>query len=64
MEQSLGEGQDRLVSINSNRPNKANELVDLISATDKDSKLESLMHKLFDFFGVTVERLRHKNISR
>ncbi len=57
LEQSLGEGQDRLVAINSNRPNKAKELVDLISATDKDSKLESLMHQLFDFFGVTVERL-------
>jgi ATP-dependent helicase HepA len=57
MEQSLGEGQDRLVAINSNRPNKAKELVDLIDATDKDTKLESLMHQLFDFFGVTVERL-------
>lgn len=57
MEQSLGEGQDRLVAINSNRPNKAKELVDLIGATDKDSMLESLMHQLFDFFGVTVERL-------
>ena len=57
MEQSLGEGQDRLVAINSNRPNKAKKLVDLIDATDKDSKLESLMHQLFDFFGVTVERL-------
>ena len=61
MEQSLGEGQDRLVAINSNRPNKAKELVDLISSMDKDSKLESLMHQLFDFFGVTVERLEaHK----
>lgn len=57
MEQSLGEGQDRLVAINSNRPNKAKELVDLIGVTDKDSILESLMHQLFDFFGVTVERL-------
>lgn len=57
MEQSLGEGQDRLVAINSNRPNKAKELVDLIDATDEDTKLESLMHQLFDFFGVTVERL-------
>ena len=57
MEQALGQGQDRLVAINSNRPNKAKELVDLIGAMDKDLKLESLMHQLFDFFGVTVERL-------
>lgn len=57
MEQSLGEGQDRLVAINSNRPNKAKELVHLIGEMDNAPKLESLMHQLFDFFGVTVERL-------
>ena len=56
-EKSLGEGQDRLVAINSNRPNKAKGLVDLISEIDKDSRLESLMQQLFDFFGVTVEQL-------
>lgn len=56
-EKTLSEGQDCLIAINSNRPQKAALVVDAVKALDKDKTLELLMNQLFDFFGVTVEKL-------
>ena len=59
-ENALEEGQDSLIAINSHRPAKANDIVAQISDWDSSEALEELMHQLFDFFGVTVEKLEHQ----
>ena len=56
-EKTLAKGQDCLIAINSNRPPKASIIVEAVKALDKDKSLEKLMNLLFDFFGVSVEKI-------
>lgn len=60
IEQNLTRGQNCLMAINSYRPNKAAQIVDAVRQCDVDVTLEALMHQLFDFFGVTVDKLGAK----
>lgn len=57
LEEELAHGQNCLIGINSYRPNKAEKVVNAVRKLDQDASLEVLMHQLFDFFGVTVEKL-------
>ena len=60
LEKDLDKGQNCLIAINSNRPNKAEAIVEAVRQLDQDTSLELLMNHLFDFFGVTVEKLSSK----
>ncbi len=60
MEKALAKGQDSLIAINSHRPDKANYIVSQVLEWDCSEVLEGLMHQLFDFFGVTVEKLERQ----
>lgn len=55
LEAKLGEGQDRLIALNSFREDVASELVDHIRVQDGDRMLDQFMNRIFDHFGVTVE---------
>ena len=56
----MDRGQNCLIAINSYRPNKAEAVVEAVRKSDQDASLEGLMNQLFDFFGVTVEKLSSK----
>lgn len=60
LEKDLDRGQNCLIAINSYRPNKAEAVVEAVRKLDQDASLEGLMNQLFDFFGVTVEKLSSK----
>jgi len=51
----LEQGRDRLLDLNSFKPQKANETIQQIKEIDKDKSFEHFMLKLFDFFGVRYE---------
>lgn len=53
----LAKGRDRLLEMNSFRPQRAAVLVETIQAEDLDNQLEHYMIKMFDQFGVDVEDL-------
>ena len=55
LEQSLGEGQDRLIALNSFRADEAEALRRQIRELDADRTLDAYMNRVFDHFGVTVE---------
>lgn len=55
LEAKLGQGQDRLIALNSFRGDVASELVDHIRVQDGDRSLDQFMNRIFDHFGVTVE---------
>ena len=55
LEATLGQGQDRLIALNSFREDVASELVAHIRAQDEDRTLDRFMNRIFDHFGVTVE---------
>jgi ATP-dependent helicase HepA len=53
----LEEGRDRLLELNSFRPQRAQQLVDAIRSEDQDPRLEEYMLDVFDHFGVHLEEL-------
>ena len=54
---TLAEGRDRLLEMNSFRPQKANELIEQINKADIDMKLEYFMTRVFENFGIEMEDL-------
>lgn len=53
----LAQGHDRLLELNSSKPERAAELIRAIQAHDADEKFEALFVRLLDHFGVQVEDL-------
>jgi len=58
--EQLERGRDRLLELNSHRPESANALVGDIQKTDADEQLEGFMMRIFDHFGVHVEDLDNR----
>ncbi|MCF8374284.1 MAG: RNA polymerase-associated protein RapA [Bacteroidales bacterium] len=57
LNETLANGRDRLLEMNSFRPKIAKKLVDRIRAEDLDMSLEYYMTKVFEHFGVETEDL-------
>lgn len=57
LEQKLANGRDRLLEMNSFRPQTAQKLVNQIQAEDQDSSLEIYMTKVFEHASVDMEDL-------
>lgn len=57
LKQTLANGRDRLLEMNSFRPKVAEELVNKIKAADQDLGLEIYMTKVFEHFGIEMEDL-------
>ncbi len=53
----LAQGQDRLLQMNSCRPEVARQIVGQIAALDRDLSLDAYLLRMFDHFGVHVEEL-------
>ena len=53
--ETLEKGRDRLLEINSNRPELARSLIAEIHAQDEDTGLEEYLEDVFDHFGVDTE---------
>lgn len=57
LRETLANGRDRLLEMNSYRPLVAEKLVDKIKAADKDLGLEIFMNQVFEYFGIEMEDL-------
>jgi ATP-dependent helicase HepA len=57
LKQTLANGRDRLLEMNSFRPAVAGQLVEKIKAADQDLGLEIYMTKVFEHFGIEMEDL-------
>ncbi|MEQ9298637.1 MAG: RNA polymerase-associated protein RapA [Cyclobacteriaceae bacterium] len=57
LKQTLANGRDRLLEMNSFRPLIAEKLVDKIKVADQDLGLEIYMTKVFEHFGIEMEDL-------
>ena len=57
LKQTLANGRDRLLEMNSFRPLVAEQLVNKIKAADQDLGLEIYMTKVFEHFGIEMEDL-------
>ena len=57
LEETLANGRDRLLEMNSFRPKVAQKLVSQISTEDQDQTLESWLTNVFEHFGVEMEDL-------
>jgi len=57
LRQTLANGRDRLLEMNSFRPSVAEQLVKNIKAADQDLSLEIYMTKVFEHFGIEMEDL-------
>ena len=57
LRQTLAKGRDKLLEMNSFRPQVAEHLVDKIKAADQDLGLEMYMTKVFEHFGIDMEDL-------
>ncbi|MFY0688466.1 MAG: RNA polymerase-associated protein RapA [Cyclobacteriaceae bacterium] len=57
LKQTLANGRDRLLEMNSFRPKIAEQLVQEIKEADQDSGLEIYMTKVFEHFGIDMEDL-------
>lgn len=57
LKQTLANGRDRLLEMNSFRPLVAEKLVEKIKAADQDIGLEIYMTKVFEHFGIEMEDL-------
>ncbi|HLP42824.1 MAG TPA: RNA polymerase-associated protein RapA, partial [Fibrobacteria bacterium] len=53
--ETMEKGRDRLLEINSNRPELARALIAEIRAEDEDGELEEYLEEVFDHFGVDSE---------
>ncbi len=58
--ETLEKGRDRLLEINSNRPELARALIAEIRAEDEDGALEEYLETVFDHFGVDWENTEPK----
>jgi len=58
--ETLEKGRDRLLEINSNRPESARALIAEIRAEDEDGALEEYLEEVFDHFGVDSENTEPK----
>lgn len=58
---TLAEGRDRLLEMNSFRPQKAKELIEKIEQADLDMKLEHFMTNVFENFGIEMEDLASRS---
>ncbi|HKP95155.1 MAG TPA: hypothetical protein VJ385_05295, partial [Fibrobacteria bacterium] len=58
--ETLEKGRDRLLEINSNRPELAKALIAEIRAEDEDGGLEDYLEEIFDHFGVDSENTEAK----
>jgi ATP-dependent helicase HepA len=56
----LHEGRDRLLELNSFRPEAAAVVVEEIRREDQDTTLESFMLAVFDFFSIHVEQIAER----
>jgi len=61
IDSELEAGRDHLLEISSFDPDQGQALVSQIEDIDEDRRLEELMLKLFDHFGVTVEDLEERS---
>jgi len=57
LKQTLANGRDRLLEMNSFRPKVAEQLVEQIRAADQDLGLEIYMTQVFEHFGIDMEDL-------
>ena len=57
LKETLANGRDRLLEMNSFRPLVAEQLVEKIKAADQDLSLEIYMIKVFEHFGIEMEDL-------
>jgi ATP-dependent helicase HepA len=57
LRQTLENGRDRLLEMNSFRPLVAEKLVEKIKEADQDLGLEIYMTKVFEYFGIEIEDL-------
>ena len=57
LKQKLDAGRNRLLEMNSFRPDRAEALIDDIQSEDAETVLESFMDGVFDHYGITVEEL-------
>lgn len=53
--ESLEAGRDRLLELNSNRPDRIQHELDALARTERDYRLQDFMSAVFDRFGVNVE---------
>ena len=53
--EELESGRDRLLELNSNRPERIQEELDALARSGRDFRLEDFMSAVFDRFGVEVE---------
>jgi len=53
--ESLESGRDKLLELNSNRPDKIQEELDALARNERDYRLQDFMSAVFDRFGVDVE---------
>ncbi len=58
LEQALEAGRDRLLEINSNRPDTIQEHLDALARVDRNYQLQDFMEAIFDRFGVDVAEQR------
>lgn len=58
LEQQLEAGRDRLLELNSNRPEMVQEHLDALARVDRDYALQDFMEAVFDRFGVDVAEQR------
>jgi len=56
----LEQGQDRLLQMNSHRPEIARQIVSQITAFDQDTGLDDYLLRIFDHYGVQVEELSER----
>ncbi len=62
LEERLRKGQDRLLALQSNRPERAQVLIDKIRSIDDDPALEEFMTRVFDHFGVDAEEVDRRTV--
>jgi len=59
--QRLERGYDRLLELNSSRPEQAQQRIDEIEALDSDRNSEAFLVRLWDHFGLHIEELVHRS---
>ena len=59
--QQLKKGYDRLLELNSNRPEVSQDRIHDIESHDNDKQSEQFLVRLWDYFGLHVEELSHRS---
>jgi ATP-dependent helicase HepA len=60
MEKAFNRGRDRLLERNSFDINVAKKIKEAIITADRDSNIEPYCQKLFGYFGISLDELRHR----